>query len=70
MQVNVRSEENKAIFQVAVLLSYPDMSLGPEDVGYIVEFEPVDETPQVRVEQPQQGECRTWVSAQWPLQIQ
>ena len=50
MQVNVCSKEDEGdgIFRIAVLISYPDLSLGPQDVGYVAEFEPVDGNPQVQ----------------------
>ena len=41
-QVNVKSEEDEGIYRVAVLLSHPDLTLGKDEVGYVVEFEPLE----------------------------
>ena len=47
MNVCSKEDEGDGIYRVAVLISYPDLSLGPQDVGYVAEFEPVDGNPQV-----------------------
>ena len=41
-QVNVNSEEDDGIYRVAIIISHPDLTLSNNDVGYVVEFEPLE----------------------------
>ncbi len=41
-QVNVKSDVDEGIYRVAVLISHPDLTLKSGDVGYVVEFEPLE----------------------------
>ncbi len=43
------SEEEQGIYRVAVLISHPDLSLGNDDIGYVVEFEPLEGDGQVGI---------------------